>query len=92
MLAPVAELHLELYDFVEELKDFWRGHEGRYPDLAKTLTVQGLDTYTRHQHFIQINESMKRLWSWRPIETSVLTSPGRVPTGIYRQQCLLAPV
>jgi hypothetical protein len=81
MLVPVAELHLELYDFVEELYDFWRGHERYliYEDAYGPRT----DTYTRHQHFIQINESMKDLVleAYRNICTNLT---GRVPM-VYRQ-------
>ena len=81
MLAPVAEQHLELYDFVEEFYDFWRGHERYliYEDAYGPRT----DTYTRHQHFIQVNETMKDLVleAYRNICTNLT---GRVPM-VYRQ-------
>ena len=74
-------LRWELYDFVEEFYDFWRGHERYliYEDAYGPRT----DVYTRHQHFIQVNELMKDLVleAYRNI-CSNLT--GRVPM-VYRQ-------
>ncbi|NLA58077.1 MAG: phosphoenolpyruvate carboxykinase [Firmicutes bacterium] len=81
MLAAVAEQRLELYDFVEEFYDFWRGHERYliYEDAYGPRT----DTYTRHQHFIQVNETMKDLVleAYRNICANLT---GRVPM-VYRQ-------
>lgn len=81
MLAPVVELRWELYDFVEEYYDFWRGHERYliYEDAYGPRT----DTYTRHQHFIQVNELLKDLVleAYRNICANLT---GRVPM-VYRQ-------
>lgn len=81
MLAPVADQRLELYDFVEEFYDFWRGHERYliYEDAYGPRT----DVYTRHQHFIQVNETMKDLVleAYRNICANLT---GRVPM-VYRQ-------
>ena len=81
VLAPVVELRWELYDFVEEFYDFWRGHERYliYEDAYGPRT----DTYTRHQHFIQVNELMKDLVleAYRNICANLT---GRVPM-VYRQ-------
>jgi hypothetical protein len=81
MLAPVEELRWELYDFVEECYDFWRGHERYliYEDAYGPRT----DTYTRHQHFIQVNELLKDLVleAYRNVCANLT---GRVPM-VYRQ-------
>ena len=75
------DLRWELYDFVEEFYDFWRGHERYliYEDAYGPRT----DTYTRHQHFIQVNETMKDLVleAYRNICANLT---GRVPM-VYRQ-------
>ncbi|NLJ85478.1 MAG: phosphoenolpyruvate carboxykinase [Firmicutes bacterium] len=80
-LAPAVDLRWELYDFVEEFYDFWRGHERYliYEDAYGPRT----DTYTRHQHFIQVNETMKDLVleAYRNICANLT---GRVPM-VYRQ-------
>ncbi|NLK07179.1 MAG: phosphoenolpyruvate carboxykinase [Firmicutes bacterium] len=80
-LAECRELRWELYDLVEEFYDFWRGHERYliYEDAYGPRT----DVYTRHQHFIQVNETLKDLVleAYRNI-CSNLT--GRVPM-VYRQ-------
>ncbi|NMB26333.1 MAG: phosphoenolpyruvate carboxykinase [Firmicutes bacterium] len=80
-LASCQALRWELYDFVEEFYDFWRGHERYliYEDAYGPRT----DVYTRHQHFIQVNEMLKDLVleAYRNI-CSNLT--GKVPM-VYRQ-------